>query len=75
MIQEKISGVYCKKQFDAPKPIGDMNENLEQISIFPTFDSFIDVKLTNGMITSKITISVGGQIWSGTMTELIEKLK
>jgi hypothetical protein len=69
-----LSGVYFKKQFDVPLPIGKSTENLEEIAIHPG-KGFIDVKLLNEYKESKVTIGLDGFEWSGTMEDLIKKLK
>jgi len=75
--KEKLTGIYFKKKFEAPLSIGNVVENIEEISIFPSkrMDGFIDFKLFEDQNETLITIDYHDCIWKGTLKELIIKLK
>ena len=77
MEKEKLTGIYFKNKFDAPLSIGNMIENIEEISIFPTIrkDGFVDFKLLKDQDETLITIDYCGYEWKGTLKDLIMKLK
>jgi hypothetical protein len=75
MEKDKLTGVYFKKQFDPPLSVGDVNETIEEIAVFPCFDGFIDFRLIEGQENTLITISYKGYEWHGTMEGLVQNLK
>ena len=78
-MEDKQSAIWNKTQFGTPHLIGDENKTFEEITIFPVInfnenESFINVVKTSEMSISQIVISHNGQMWEGTMEELIKKL-